>query len=388
MSLVSRYIFRQTASALITILISLTLIVWLTSVLREIKLLTTEGQGFLIFLQITTLAIPNLLVTVAPIAFLIASLHTLNRLNGDSELIVFSAAGASVWRVLTPYMNLAVLVSIFVIVANCFLVPRAMRVLGDYIAQVRSDLISQVLQPGEFTDLERGLTFHLRDKGKNGDLLGIMVHDARDPKVATTVLAEHGRIVKQKDDRAVMVMTDGQIHRQRQGSDDVQIVVFQSYLFDLSDFAPQEGPRDLKPRERSIGELLHPDTSSAYYKKHKRKFRSEIHERLSAGLYPILFALIALVHLGRPRTTREDRAVTLFGAFAVAAAIRVMGLAGINLAGKHAGALLLVYGAPLAAMAVCLFMLAFNLHPPGIALPRFRLPLPALLRGERRKTAG
>ncbi len=92
--LISRYIFRQTASALIMILVSLTLIVWLTSVLKEIKLLTSEGQTFFLFLKITGLAIPNLIVTVAPVAFLIASLHTLNRLNGDSELIVLSAAGA------------------------------------------------------------------------------------------------------------------------------------------------------------------------------------------------------------------------------------------------------------------------------------------------------
>ena len=39
--LIARYIFRQTASALIMILITLTLIVWLTSLLRDIKLLTS-----------------------------------------------------------------------------------------------------------------------------------------------------------------------------------------------------------------------------------------------------------------------------------------------------------------------------------------------------------
>src|SRR6516165_7566518 len=100
---IARYIFRQTASALLMILISLTLIVWLTSVLREIKLLTSEGQTFILFLKITSLALPNLIITVAPIAFLIAALHSLNRLNGDSELIVLSAAGASVWRLFVPY---------------------------------------------------------------------------------------------------------------------------------------------------------------------------------------------------------------------------------------------------------------------------------------------
>ena len=121
--LITRYIFRQTASALIMILVSLTLIVWLVFVLRQIGLVTSEGQTFVLFLKITALGLPKLIVTVAPVAFLIASLHTLNRLNGDSELIVLSASGASVWRLLTPYMALATLVAAGVLAANIFVLP-------------------------------------------------------------------------------------------------------------------------------------------------------------------------------------------------------------------------------------------------------------------------
>ncbi len=143
--LISRYIFRQTASALIMILISLTLIVWLTSVLREIKLLTSEGQTFVLFLKITALAIPNLIVTVAPVAYLIACLHNLNRLNADSELIVLSASGASIWRLLMPYLTLGVLAAAAILAANLFVLPAAARLLGDYVSQVRADLMSQVL---------------------------------------------------------------------------------------------------------------------------------------------------------------------------------------------------------------------------------------------------
>src|SRR5271166_2830753 len=128
--LIARYMFRQTASALIMILVSLTMIVWLTSVLREIKLLTSEGQTFILFLKITALAIPKLIVTVAPIAFLIACLHTLNRLNGDSELIVLSASGSSVWRLLVPYLALAVIVSLGVLGANIYALPPAARLLN------------------------------------------------------------------------------------------------------------------------------------------------------------------------------------------------------------------------------------------------------------------
>ncbi|WKW51636.1 LPS export ABC transporter permease LptF [Rhodomicrobium lacus] len=371
--LISRYIFRQTASALIMILVSLTLIVWLTSLLREIKLLTAQGQTFLLFLQITALAIPNLIVTVAPVAFLIAALHSLNRLSGDSELIVLSAAGSSVWRLLSPYLFLAVVVSMCVLTANLFVLPKAARLLGDTVSQVRADVLSQVIQPGEFSDLEPGLTFHMRAKSDDGELLGVVVRDERDPKSVTTVIAERGQIL-QDEGRASMMLHDGKIIRQQGGKTAAQIVDFTSYGFDIGDFSAKQGVRERKPRERDIGELLYPDKESPAYTNNKGAFRSEIHERFSGAIYPIAFAIIAVMYLGRPKTTREGRAGNLFTAFALGAAIRIVGIAGVNIVGKKAWALGLIYGIPVAVIAGGLVMLRFDIGAPVIALPSLRLP--------------
>ncbi|HZV20054.1 MAG TPA: LPS export ABC transporter permease LptF [Hyphomicrobiales bacterium] len=370
--LINRYIFRQTLSALVMILISLTLIVWLTSVLREIKLLTSQGQTFLLFLKITALAIPNLVVTVAPVAFLIAALHTLNRLNGDSELIVLSAAGASVWRLLVPYFTLAVLVALAVAAANHLVLPKAARLLGDYVSQVRADILSQVLQPGEFSDLEAGLTVHIRDKAQNGDLIGVLVIDGRDQKLTNTIIADRGEVTNDGG-RAQMDLYDGQILRQEEGKPDVQFINFKSYAFDMGDFSPKTGKRDLKPRERETEELLFPDRESEFYRANKDRIRSEVHERLSTPLYSLVFAIVALAYLGRPKTTREGRAGLLFTAFIIGAIIRILGIAGINIVGRQLWGASLIYGAPLVCAAIGLFMLRFNIPAPAFALPAIRL---------------
>ena len=380
--LIARYLFRQTASALITILISLTLIVWLTSILREIKLLTSQGQTFILFLKITSLAIPNLLVTVAPVALLIAALHTLNRLNGDSELIVLSAAGASVWRVLTPYLLLACAVSIAVLMANLYALPYAARLLGDYVSQVHTDTLSQVMQPGEFSDLEKGLTFHIRDRGPNGEMLGVLVHDERDSKMITTIVADSGEIAAENG-RSVMTLHNGQIIRKPVDKAEARIVVFESYLFDLQDLSPKEGPRELKPRERPIGDLLFPDKTNAFYKDNKARFISEIHDRLSTPLYPFLFVLLAVVYLGRPKTTREGRTNILFTAFIIGAIIRILGIAGVNIVGKQPWALSLLYGLPLAGTLMAIMMLKFSIGAPALSFPSLRLPWPLKSTGSR-----
>ncbi|MGO9460385.1 MAG: LPS export ABC transporter permease LptF [Rhodomicrobium sp.] len=372
--LIARYIFRQTASALIMILVSLTLIVWLTSVLRQIGLLTSEGQTFILFLKITALTIPNLIVMVAPIAFLIASLHTLNRLNGDSELIVLSASGSSPWRLLVPYLTLATIVSVAVLGANIYILPRAARQLQDYVSQVRADFLSQVLQPGEFSDLEPGLTIHMRDKAEDGSLLGVVVHDGRDKKAINTIIAERGEVLTEGS-RAQMDLYDGQILRQQEDKTTVQFINFKTYSFDMGDFSAKSGTRERKVQERDLSELLQPDKESAFYKANAAAIRSEIHQRLSTPVYSFVYAFLAVLYLGRPRTTREGRATILFTAFIIGAVLLALGIAGVNIVGKKLWALSLIYGAPGAVILLSILMLRFNIQAPAFAAPSLRIPL-------------
>ncbi|MCK9911921.1 LptF/LptG family permease, partial [Microbacteriaceae bacterium K1510] len=78
----------------------------------QLNVVTSQGQDVWMLIKMTTLALPNLMAIIAPFSLLIASTHTLNRLNGDSELIVLTASGATVWRAAKPLLLLAVLVAI------------------------------------------------------------------------------------------------------------------------------------------------------------------------------------------------------------------------------------------------------------------------------------
>jgi lipopolysaccharide export system permease protein len=366
------------------ILVTLIVIVWMTTALRQISLVTDKGQSFVIFLKITMLAMPNLIAIVAPVALLISALHVLNRLSGDSELIVLSASGSTSWRVMRPFLFLALLVSAFVMFSNAFLTPLTMQLLRDYAIKVRTDLIAQVLQPGKFASPEAGLTVHVAERNDKGTLRGLLIHDERDASQVMTYLAEEGQIVKRDDDTALLIMRNGHIQRQEGGSKNVQIVVFDSYVFDISQFGPKEGPRDFKPRERYLNELLTPDWSDPFYQRQAAKFRSELHDRLSNPLYPILFILIVGVHLGYPRTTRDNRFQSLFAAFFVAAGLRIAGLAGVNMAVKNDFGLILVWGIPVAGILISAAMIHYEIKPLSLPAVSFeflkRKKIPSLAR--------
>lgn len=390
MDVISRYIFRQTATALVMILLTLTLIVWMTMALREIDVMTDQGQGFLIFLQITLLALPNLIAVVAPVALLISSIHVLNRLNNDSGIIILTAAGATIWRLMRPFLALGTIVFAFVFVSNAYLSPQSLRMLRDYVIEIRTDLISQVIQPGNFISPEAGLTFHIRGRDAGGTLRGLMVNDARDPEQTITYLADRGQVLKQ-DGRSFLVMRGGHIQRVDDTREDVQIIAFDSYIFDISELGPEAKTPSYKPKERFLGELIAPDPDDPRFKRQAGKFRAELHDRIASPLYAIVFVLIAVGMLGFARTTREGAAQSIAFAFIFAISVRGAGLAANNLAVKHPWAVALIYAIPIAAMIAALVIAQRNMRPHTIR--RIEVPLPRWLhrlpwrRGAQRRPA-
>ena len=365
MTLFGRYMFRQVANAFIVILLTLTIVVWLATALKQLDLITSRGQGIVLFLQMTLLSLPSLMALIAPNAMLMASLYTLDRMNGDSELIVMTASGATIWRIGAPLLAMAALVSIGILLANLFLTPASMRALRDFITQVRADLISQVLEPGRFSSPESGLTFHIRDRSLNGDLLGLLVHDERDDKQVMSYLAERGRIIT-NDEGSYLVMFDGYVHRynSEDKNQNVQIVAFDQNMLDLSEFAPKDTTgNDVRPREMYFSDLLSPDMNDKAIQRNYGQIRGELHDRLATPLYPLAFAFIAIALLAHPRTTRESRWGQILTAFGIALGLRIAGLTSGNLLTINPWAIVLVYGIPLGTIVVAAWTAHVRMSP-------------------------
>ena len=365
MSLFSRYVFRQVANAFVIILVTLTTIVWLATALKQLDLIVSQGQGFVLFLKMTFLTLPSLMALIAPNAILMASLYTLDRMNGDSELIVMTAAGAPVWRIGAPFVLLASMVCVVILICNLWVMPASMRALRGLITQVRTDVISQVLQPGRFSSTEPGLTFHIRDRSPTGDLLGLLVHDERDDNQLMSYLADRGRIIS-NDDGAYLVMFDGHVHRYEKRSPDqgVQIVAFDQYIFNISDLNPKDaGSNELRPRERYLSDLLNPGPNVLKTKGAADRLRTELHDRFSTPFYPLLFAVLAVAILGHARTTRESRWAQILIAAGIAVGLRVSGLTASNLVTLSAGATPLVYLIPIAAILVAALAAHVRMSP-------------------------
>src|SRR5271168_2090424 len=107
---ISRYMFRTTMGAFLITLITLTVVMWFTQAIREFDLITSQRQTVFVFVGITGLLIPLLVMMIAPISLVLAVAHILNKLSSDSEIIVMNAAGVSPWRLVRPLLAAGLMV--------------------------------------------------------------------------------------------------------------------------------------------------------------------------------------------------------------------------------------------------------------------------------------
>src|SRR5262245_24229458 len=366
MGSIGRYIFRTTFGAFLVILISLTVVIWITQALRDIDLMTNQGQTILVFVGITGLIIPLLMLVIAPIALMIAVAHVLNKLGTDSEIIVMNAAGMSPWRLFRPFFMVAGVVSIMVALISAYVSPKGLRELRRWATEVRADLVTNIVQPGRFTTIERGLTFHIRERRTDGLLLGIFLDDRRDPKERATFLAEQGKILENQRG-TFLVLANGSLQRQDAGDKDPSIVIYDQYAFDLSRFAGGNQTIKYSVRERYLWELARPDPRDALFQEQPGQFHAEFHDRLMAPLYPLAMVMIVYAYLGAPRTTRQSRAMSMMAAISAVAGLRVVGFASTIFAVHMPLAVLFQYAAVIIAFALGYFAISRGviIEPPA-----------------------
>lgn len=358
MKVIERYIFRRALMLFCAALAWTLAIVWTTQILARINLVTDSGQSAMSFFEIAALILPSVLPVVMPFAAVIAIAQTLTVMNNDSELVVISASGGSKMTIIRPVMLLAVLASVVSFAIDNGVDPYARQRGRELVAAARADLLSLVIQEGTFRKIEDGLFIQIGERMADGQLGGIFVADSRTEGTDLVYYAKYGTVVEQGDG-TVLVMQDGVIHRKLPGND-ISIIRFLSYSFDLSLFNAASGTPKLHPKDHTLGYLFNPDPNDPTFKRSPQNFRAELHRRFTEWVYPIVFALIALAVIGNARSHREGRINPLVTAVLIALVARWCGYFAANQVQVTAWAWPIVYLVPLAFSAISVWFIATN----------------------------
>jgi lipopolysaccharide export system permease protein len=340
MSRLTRYILRQLSLPVAFISVALVGVVWLTQSLRFVDLIVNRGLSASHFLYLTMLLLPGILAVILPVALLCGVLFTYHRLSFDSEIIVMKSAGLSQKALAVPAIIMALIVTVATYGFTLYLQPLGFRTFKDQQFTIRHNYATVLIREGTFNNVIKGVTVYVRER-HGGELLGILVHDSREPEKAITVMAERGTLV-QTGAGPRFVMENGNRQERHRDSDQLSLLYFDRYTLDLALIAESPDSRWREPGERYISELLFPGDSAAadYY---KDKLRAEAHKRFVTPLYCIAFVLIALAAILSGEFDRRYEWRRILYAAAGSVAVQVIGISLVPIVATTPGLFLLLY---------------------------------------------
>jgi lipopolysaccharide export system permease protein len=368
MTIIERYLLRRMTVLFLAATGASLGIVWTVQALSKINLVTDTGQSIGTFLKLASLLLPTVVPIVLPFAVLIGVTQTLTTMNTDSELAVIAASGARRSVVFRPAIYLALIVSALLAYVSHVVEPYSRQAVRAMVASANSDLLALAVQEGSFKKIEDDLYIQIAERLPDGRLGGVFLADSRDPKVDLIYLAKTGFVTK-NDQASMLVMSDGEAHRKDTSGGNFSIIRFNSYAFDLSGFQKTVGGVVLHPKDRSTQYLLNPDKNDKLFQLEPQRYSGVLHKRLTAWIYPLVFALIALAAAGGARSHREARLNATMEAAGAAMAVRWVGLYVEDLAEDSMIGVYALYLLPIAAIGICFWVIARQRRLRLVSLP-------------------
>ncbi len=294
--IVSRYVFKNLLGITCFIALILTLLIMLTQSLRFLELIVETGAPVSSFFKLILLAVPRFLEVILPLSAVISILFIYNKMTTDNELVVLRAAGFPQFTLIRPALFLVlscVGIMLFLTLWGTPTTHNKMETLRD---TIRAQYASLLIREGVFNEMTQGLTVYVRGRAPNGDISGIVIHDARDRSAQPiTFVAKTGRLISTAEDDAVKITVyDGRRQQRDLDTKAMNTLSFQEYTLEATDLKSDTKLNWKEPDERTIFELLSPNRQDTRDIKNASAFETEVHRRIMTSAAVITFSMIGL----------------------------------------------------------------------------------------------
>jgi lipopolysaccharide export system permease protein len=347
MKLIDRYLFNQLLGPTVLATAALSGVAVLSQSLSALDLIVHQGQSAWVFLKITLLGVPSLISMVLPVALFVSTLATWNRLHTEQEIVVCFAGGMSRWRVISPAIRLACFAALVGMVINLWIQPLCARQMREELTRIRTDLVSTLVQEGQFSQPAKGLTVYVHQVQSHGQLSNLFIYEEKPGGESTTYSAKDGQIAE-RNGSPVLIMRHGS-SQSLTTTGALNFLAFDEYVFDLAPFVPPPEVIRYKLSDRYLHELFYPDLTQAWERSNRLKLYAEGHARLSSALYNITMVCLALAAVLGGGFNRLGYARRIALAGAAAAAVRIVGVGIQAICDDNIWFNLLQYAAPLGA---------------------------------------
>ena len=339
---IDRYILRACLTGTIFVALSLVAIIFLSQSLRFLELVLEAGAPTYLIWQLTVLALPRFLEAILPLSVMAACMFVYNRLSQDSELAVLQASGVSPVRIARPAIVLASGCVVLMLVMTTWAAPVANAQMKQIREQIKSKYSTMLLREGVFHKVDNNLTVYAGKRSANGELKGIVIHDAgKRAARERTIVARSGQLKRDADGQAAIVIREGRRQHYNSKRDGLSQLSFQRYNLALRDGRDKTQAPVRDADTQTLRELIAAGQKS--YDKNtkgpdKRTLHVEVHRRLASPFMALGFTLIGLCPFLLSQIARRGNGKRIMLAVSAVVLIQGLYLGAFNLARDVAGA--------------------------------------------------
>jgi len=297
-------------------------------------MIVNRGLTSGLFIYLTMLLLPNFLTIVMPIALFIVIVFIYSKMITDREIVVMRAAGLSQSELAKPGLILALIVVVFGYLINIYLLPHSQRMFKNLQWDIRYSYTHVMLQEGAFNQASKDITVYIRERSSDGQLLGILVRDERNPEKPFTLLAERGALLEGKEGSRV-VMYNGNRQEVDPETHQFSILYFDRYIFEMEQDVEAVDSRFREARERTVHELFNLDEDANIDPKDVGKFTVEGHKRLISPISALGYTIVAISILISGNHSRRSQSKHIVLAAIISAGLLATMMALENAAAKN-----------------------------------------------------
>lgn len=305
-----RYLASEIGGAFLAGIAIFSSVLFLLRALSFIEMIFARGVPAALVLRLLAAIVPSFLEATLPMAFLLGVVGGLGRMAADHETMALRAAGLSLWNVLPPVLELALVVSIATLGLSMTARPwghREIERTGFEIAKTRA---SAALKPRFFnTDFEHMVVYVDHIDRTTGDLEGVLLSDERGSSARSTVFAREGRIGGHEASGSLYLqLFDGTSVSSRESAADVDVTKFRSLEVNLElRTATGNNPEHNEPAALDWAEIRSDLVGDNAIR--AREAEIELHRRFGMAAAAIALALLGAALGFQPSPKARSRAI-------------------------------------------------------------------------------
>jgi len=309
MHIIRNYLLREFAGPFLLSLLVSTMILAAGNIAQVADLIINKGVNIIYVFNLFLLFMPWLLTFTIPMSVLSATLLSFGRLASDNEIIALKASGVSIYRIASPIIIVALLISLFCIPLNDKILPesgyRARKLIKEI--GIRNPLA--LFEPGVFIKGFQDYIIFIYNINGN-TLKNIRIYQPQEGKATRTIVAEKGEIITLPDKNIVRLkLTNGSADEAMpQDPSNFYKLIFDTYYMTLNlKDAIQYEDIEKKAREMSIVELRREIRGLEKSNIRTTILHIEIHNKLALAFSSFVFVLIGIPVA--MRTHRREKSI-------------------------------------------------------------------------------